>query len=166
MMDIERVVTLDDLVESVPEALIREAEQNRLASDEIIHDLHPYRTKEPQLVAKDQSKAQRIRDYMEENPEARNKDIVEALRQYKVTAADVANVKSLTKRSAGKRGAKKPVETKSSAPRDESTALVPAGAGVSLTELEAGVAFVQAVGSLTRAKHVLIILETIKDAVK
>jgi hypothetical protein len=166
MMDIERVVTLDDLVESVPEALIREAEQNRLASEENIHDSLPYRTKESHLVTKDQSKAQRIREYMEENPEARNKDIVEALRQYKVTAADVANVKSLTKRSAGKRGAKKPVEAKSTAPRSESTPLVPSGAGVSLTELEAGVAFVKSVGSLTRAKHVLIILETIKDAVK
>lgn len=166
MMDIERVVTLDDLVESVPEALIREAEQNRLASEEIIHDSLPYRAKEPHLVAKDQSKAQRIREYMEEHPEARNKDIVEALRPYKVTAADVANVKSLTKRGSGQRGAKKSVEAKSSAPRSESSPLVPSGAGVSLTELEAGVAFVKSVGSLTRAKHVLIILETIKDAVK
>lgn len=166
MTDFERVVTLDDLVESVPEALIREAEQNRLASEELIDDSRPYSPKEPQIVAKEQSKAQRIREYLENNPEVRNRDVVEALKQHKVTAADVANVKSLMKRTAIKRTAKKSVESKPATIRTESTALIAPGAGMSISELEAGVAFIRSVGSLTRAKHVLIILETIKDNVK
>ena len=33
MVDIERVVTLDDLVESVPEDLVRQAEQRKIASE-------------------------------------------------------------------------------------------------------------------------------------
>jgi hypothetical protein len=48
MLDIERVVTLDDLVDRVPEALIREAEQNRLASEELIDDSHQTPAKERQ----------------------------------------------------------------------------------------------------------------------
>lgn len=166
MLDIERVVTLDDLVDRVPEALIREAEQNRLASEELIDDSHPKHAKELQNVSKDLSKAQRIRQYLEDHPESRNRDIVEALKQYKVTAADVANVKSLMKRTGGKPSGRKGAETKSSTTRSESTALVPAGAGMSIAELEAGVEFVKTVGSVTRAKHLLIILESIKDSIK
>jgi hypothetical protein len=166
MMDFDRVVTLDDLVESVPEALVREAEQKRLASEEIIDDSHHQHAKETRTVARDQSKAQRIREYLETNPEARNKDVVEALKQFKVTAADVANVKSLTKRTAGKRTSGTVRETKRTVERSESTGLAPVGASVSLPELEAGVAFIKASGSITRAKHVLIIIEQIRDNVK
>jgi hypothetical protein len=166
MLDIERVVTLDDLVDSVPEALIREAEQNRLASEELIDDSQPKRVKEPYILSKDLSKAQRIRKYLEDNPESRNRDIVEALKQHKVTAADVANVKSLLKRTGSKQERKKTYESRPAGSRSESTALVPAGSGMSIAELEAGVAFVKAVGSVTRAKHLLIILESIKDSIK
>jgi hypothetical protein len=166
MLDNDRVVTLDDLVERVPEALLREAEQSRLAAEEILDDSYPNRAKGPYNVAKDLSKAQRIRRYLTDSPEARNRDVVEALKQFKVTAADVANVKSLMKRSDAKQHGRKTTDAKPPAPRTDSTALVPAGPGMSITELEAGVAFVKSVGSLTRAKHVLIILETIKDAVK
>lgn len=167
MIDSERIVTLDDLVDRVPEALLREAEQSRLAAEEIIDDLHPNHSKEPTNVTKDLSKAQRIRKFLSEKPEARNRDIVEALKAYKVTAADVANVKSLMKRSEGKPARRKASdEPKAPGARSESTALVPSGGGMSLAELEAGVAFVKTVGSLTRAKHLLIILETIKDSVK
>jgi hypothetical protein len=166
MIDSERVVTLDDLVERVPEALLREAEQNRLAAEEIIDDLQPNHTKGPLNVAKDLSKAQRIRKFLSEKPEARNRDIVEALKAYKVTAADVANVKSLMKRSEGKQTNRKSGEATTTSAKTDSTALVPSGGGMSLSELEAGVAFVKSVGSLTRAKHLLIILETIKDSVK
>ncbi|MFN6130313.1 MAG: hypothetical protein ACK6DC_17425 [Planctomycetota bacterium] len=166
MLDNDRVVTLDDLVERVPEALLREAEQSRLAAEEILDDSYPNRTKGPYNVGKDLSKAERIRNYLTDRPEARNRDVVEALKQYKVTAADVANVKSLMKRSQAKLQGRKTTDARTPPPRTESTALVPAGPGMSITELEAGVAFVKAVGSLTRAKHLLIILETIKDSVK
>jgi hypothetical protein len=117
-------------------------------------------------LSKDLSKAQRIRKYLEDNPESRNRDIVEALKQHKVTAADVANVKSLLKRTGSKQERKKTYESRPAGSRSESTALVPAGSGMSIAELEAGVAFVKAVGSVTRAKHLLIILESIKDSIK
>lgn len=165
MLDIERVVTLDDLVDRVPEALIRQAEQNRMASEELIDEPHPDRPQEPHILTKDLSKAQRIRKHLEEHPEARNRDVVDALKQHKVTAADVANVKSLLKRSETKQ-AKGSSATKPNTVPPESTALVPAGGGMSLAELEAGVVFVKSVGSITRAKHLLIILESIKDSIK
>lgn len=164
-MDFDRLVTLDDLVDSVPEALVREAEQKRLASEEIIHDSHQQPVKDTNTVAKDLSKAQRIRAYLEDHPEARNRDVVEALKQHKVTAADVANVKSLTKRSQGKESTSTG-EAKRPTARSESTAIAPVGASISLPELEAGLAFIKTSGSITRAKHVLIIIEQIRDNVK
>jgi len=112
-------------------------------------------------MSKELSKAQRIRAFMEANPEARNKDVVEALKQYKVTAADVANVKSISKRASGNA----PSTRESSRPRSErseSTAISSPGASITLPELEAGVAFVKAAGSIMRAKHLLIIIEQIK----
>ena len=97
MVDIERVVTLDDLVESVPEDLVRQAEQRKIASENKIVEAN-FSVKDPLNMSKDLSKAQRIRLYMENNPGSRNKDIVEALKGFSVTAADVANVKSIAKR--------------------------------------------------------------------
>jgi hypothetical protein len=163
MVDIERVVSLNELVDLVPEQLIREAEQNRLDSEEIIDEVPQHRMKDPQIVNKDLSKAQRIRSFLESNPGVRNRDVVESLRQFKVTSADVANVKSLMKKS-GRRPVAAPKDAKRPpTARSESTAIATPGASITLPELEAGVAFVKAAGSLTRAKHVLIIIEQIKD---
>lgn len=166
MADFDRVVTLDDLVESVPEELLREAEKNRIAADEIIDETYHLRTKEPQIVSRGQSKAQRIREYLEANPEARNKDVVEVLQEYKVTAADVANVKSLMKRSASKASASDRAKNPTSPVKKESTAIATVGPSITIPELEAGVNFIKSVGSVTRAKHVLIIIEQIKDNVQ
>ncbi|MBM3965246.1 MAG: hypothetical protein FJ308_09305, partial [Planctomycetes bacterium] len=156
MVDIERVITLDELVESVPENLVRQAESRKSLADESTHEAaHIAKGKN---MSKELSKAQRIRAFMESNPEARNKDIVEALKQYKVTAADVANVKSISKRASGDA----PTPRRSTRPRSErseSTAISSPGASITLPELEAGVAFVKAAGSIMRAKHLLIIIE-------
>lgn len=163
MVDLDRVVTLDELVDRVPEQLIRQAEQFRLESEEIIDEEPVHRTKESQIVNKDLSKAKRIRMYLEDHPGIRNRDVVEALGEYSVTAADVANVKSILKKSDVKRPAAKRETKRPQVARSESTALTSAGASITLPELEAGVAFVKAAGSITRAKHVLIIIEQIKD---
>jgi hypothetical protein len=163
MVDIERVVTLDDLVESVPEDLVRQAEQRKIASENKIVEAN-FSIKDPLNMSKDLSKAQRIRLYMENNPGSRNKDIVEALKGFSVTAADVANVKSIAKRQ----GTHEPRAYSSEAapvrtPRSEtSTGISSPGSSITLPELEAGVAFVKAAGSIMRAKHLLIIIEQIK----
>jgi hypothetical protein len=88
MIDTDRFVTLDDLVESVPEVLVREAEQKMSSAQSAVEEVN-YSIKDPSRMSKDLSKAQRIRRFMESNPEARNRDVVEALQQFSITAADV-----------------------------------------------------------------------------
>jgi hypothetical protein len=168
MVDIERVVTLDDLVESVPEDLVRRAElekvalKSHLAKSQI--EEVKYSVGGSDNMSKELSKAQRIRLYMENNPGVRNKEVVEALKHYSVTAADVANVKSIAKKQGGKESRSYVPEV--SAPRasraESSTGMTNPGASITLPELEAGVAFVKAAGSIMRAKHLLIIIEQIK----
>ena len=78
MIDSDRVITLDDLVESVPEVLVREAEEKMNTAQSAVEEVN-YSIKDPLSMSKELSKAQRIRLYMENNPEARNRDVVEAL---------------------------------------------------------------------------------------
>ncbi len=152
MVDIERVVTLDELMDRVPEQLVRDAESRRVEEEESFRETSENRmTKEP-------SKAKRIREYLDKHPGARNKDAVESLGQYGVTAADVANVKSHQKRT----GAVAKKSSASAKPKATSTALT-SGGPTFLTGLEAGVAFVKAAGSVQNARHLLIIIEQIKD---
>jgi hypothetical protein len=126
-----------------------------------------YSIKDPLDMSKELSKAQRIRRFMESNPEARNRDVVEALQQFSITAADVANVKSIAKRQ-GKSISESPKRSETptpSAPKKAAasgTSLTSPGSSISLPELEAGVAFVKTAGSIMRAKHLLIIIEQIK----
>jgi hypothetical protein len=169
MIDVERVVTLNELVERVPEGLIRQAELNRAQSElkpASGRSVPPPREdSESSDVNKEPSKAQRIRNYLEAHPGAKNKDVVEALAEFQVKAADVANVKSLSKRTAAKasRAARSDRRPQAAASSSSSTAMTaPHGPHISLPELEAGVAFVKAAGSITRAKHLLIIIEQIK----
>lgn len=159
MVDIERVVTLDELMDRVPEQLVRDAE-SRKAEPETSNELGD------DNMSKEPSKARRIRDYVDSHPESRNKDVVEALESYGVTAADVANVKSQQKRKESK--VKKTSTTKAKATATSSddssgtTALTNSGPTINWRELDAGVAFVKAAGSIQRAQHLLIIIEQIK----
>jgi hypothetical protein len=156
MVDMERVVTLDELMERVPEDLVRDAESRKIESSKN-HNNEENMSKEP-------SKAKRIRAYMDEYPEARNRDIVDALGTYGITAADVANVKSHIKRTEAKTSKK----TSSAKPKSEAaansatTAMTSTGPTINWRELDAGVAFVKAAGSVQRAQHLLIIIEQIK----
>jgi hypothetical protein len=161
MVDVERIVTLDELMDRVPEHLVREAESKR----ELMSQQEFPRSSESNSMSKEPSKAQRIRAYMEAHPDARNKDIVAALEKYDVKAADVANVKAHIKRVSGdttprKRG---PVPSTGSAP----AMVVSAGGSfpnVNLKHLEAAVDFVRLVGSIQDAQHLLIIVDRIKNA--
>jgi len=125
----DRVVHLDDLVNSVPEHLVKAAENKGL------------------------SKAQRVRDYLSENPSATNMDVMEALKDFKVSSADVSQVRMRIKAY---------VPVKKNRVIATSTPKTNANSNIQLTELEAGVAFVKAAGSIMRAKHLLIIIEQIK----
>lgn len=73
MIDVERVVTLDELMDRVPEHLVRDAE-----SRSEITEVKTVPSNRPDTMSKEPSKAQRIRSFLEENPEARNKDVVTA----------------------------------------------------------------------------------------
>ena len=158
MVDIERVVTLDELMERVPEELVRDAESRRLELEAKNQSSESHMSKEP-------SKAKRIREFLDNNPEARNKDVVEVLGEYGVTAADVANVKSHQKRSEGTTRKHSATASKGRAeagPSTSTTALTNSGPTINWRELDAGVAFVKAAGSIQRAQHLLIIIEQIK----
>ena len=124
----ERVVHLDDLIESIPEHLVEEAE-NRAKGIKI-------------------SKRQRIRDYLTSHPHHSNKTIIEALKGHNVTASEVSNVRKLF------RNRSISIPVKNNQPQ----------AAIGLSALEAGVAFVKASGSITNAKHLLLIIERIKTA--
>jgi len=156
MVDMERVVTLHELMDRVPEDLVRDAENRKQESKNQNNNIEGN-------MAKELSKAKRIREHMDKHPEARNKDIVEALDGFGVTAADVANVKSQIKRSEAKAVSKAPSSKSKTAPvATSSTALTSAGPTINWRELDAGVAFVKAAGSIQRAQHLLIIIEQIK----
>ncbi len=157
MVDIERVVTLDELMDRVPEQLVRDAESRRTEeeSETFSESSETSMTKEP-------SKAKRIREYLNKHPEARNKDAVEALGDFGVTAADVANVKSHQKRSEST-PRKSAASSRTKSETSSSTALTSSGPTINWNELEAGVAFVKAAGSVQRAQHLLIIIDQIKD---
>jgi len=164
MIDSDRFITLDDLVESVPEVLVREAEEKMNSAQSAAEEVN-YSIKDPFSMSKDLSKAQRIRLYMENNPEARNRDVVEALQQFSVTAADVANVKSIAKRQGGGSSSSRSEAATPAAGKkvtSAGTGMTSPGASITLPELEAGVAFVKTAGSIMRAKHLLIIIEQIK----
>jgi len=164
MIDSDRVITLDDLVESVPEVLVREAEEKLNSAQSAVEEVN-YSIKDPLSMTKELSKAQRIRLYMENNPQARNRDVVEALKHFGVSAADVANVKSIAKRqgaSAKVSRSQEPLSNAVKRPVATSTGMSSPGSSITLPELEAGVAFVKTAGSIMRAKHLLIIIEQIK----
>jgi len=157
MVDIERIVTLDELMDRVPEELVRDAESRRIEEES-----ETFRESNENNMSKEPSKAKRIREYLDKHPGARNKDAVESLGAYGVTAADVANVKSHQKRTEGsaRKGAS---STKTKSESTSSTALTSNGPTLNWKELEAGVAFVKAAGSVQRAQHLLIIIDQIKD---
>jgi len=155
MVDIERVVTLDELMDRVPEDLVRDAESRRIEEESA--------TIRESSMSKEPSKAKRIREYLDKHPGARNKDAVESLGAYGVTAADVANVKSHQKRTEGNTRSAAPTQPKVRPEVSSSTSLTSSGPTINWKELEAGVAFVKAAGSVQRAQHLLIIIDQIKD---
>ena len=153
MVDIDRVVTLDELMDRVPEHLVKDAE-SRL--DYI--ESEQYSPTDMSYDMSDLSKAQRIRNYLDSHPEVRNKDVVSALEKYGVKAADVATVKSQMKKAdTSAEPTKKASKSTASQSSDN-------GPSLNLKHLEAAVDFVALVGSVQAAQHLLIIVDRVKGA--
>ncbi len=107
------------------------------------------------------SKSARIQEFLRSNPGARNRDCVEALSEFGVTAADVSNAKAQLKRRSSRR-------------RSQAVAAVAAGiapvAGaadsshsITLAEIEHAIDYIQNVGDITRAQQLLAIVQQIRE---
>ncbi|MGN6545554.1 MAG: hypothetical protein ACTHK7_10940 [Aureliella sp.] len=161
----QRVMTLDDLLGPVPEtdasdsSTLQQANSDdfTLATSSAVSD-------------KNLSKSQRVRNFLDAHPEARNRDVVEALSEYGVTAADVSNAKAQLKRKGdapAKRGrpaasAAAPSAPASSAATSDASASA-SGGSIAMHEIDAALKFVREIGSLDRAKQLLVIIQQIQQ---
>lgn len=144
-------------------------------------------------IGEKKSKSARIREYLDANPEARNRDIATALEAFGVKAADVANVKAQLKQKAAsvgsvatlevvdgnpgkatktkKKAGRKPTKTskKAAATRDEvgTTAVAngrsAATADIGLAEVDAGISFIEQVGGVARARQIIDLVDRIRQ---
>ena len=160
MIDVERVVTLDELMDRVPEDLVRDAESRR----EQAMEKEVLEATRNNPMSKDLSKAQRIRNYLEAHPECRNKDVVVALEKYSVTAADVANVKSNMKKSEANNSVAAVRRGPAPSAPVATSEVSEGGPSLNLKHLEAAVDFIKLVGSVQAAQHLLIIVDRVKGA--
>jgi hypothetical protein len=107
------------------------------------------------------SKSKRIQEYLRSHPEARNRDVVSALLEYGVTAADVSNAKAQLKRKSIRRRSRAAVVTATTTP--DGVVVAADETKISLAEIEATIDFVQAVGGLARAQQLLAIVQQIQQ---
>lgn len=114
------------------------------------------------MSEKKRSKSQRVRDYLTENPSARNKDVVKALSQYGVTAADVSNAKAHMNRTESNRRTRQPVEESGTSDLGQ-TFFVAANGQVAYAEIQAALSYVEKIGSIDRAKQLLALIQQIRS---
>ena len=107
------------------------------------------------------SKSKRVQDYLRANPQSRNRDVVEALSDYGVTAADVSNAKAQLKKKYTRRRLRPAAVVAASVTTGEQ---VPeeSNISISIVELEATVDYVQSVGGIARAQQLLAIIQQIQ----
>ncbi len=159
--DDKRVMTLDDLLGPVPDPPENESLDSSYDMSSAVSDKSP-------------SKSQRVRSFLEEQPNARNRDVVEALSEYGVTAADVSNAKAQLKRKGdtpARRGRPPASASAASAnatpaPSKAPTAAAAAaasGGSIGMNEIDAALSFVREIGSLDRAKQLLVIIQQIQQ---
>ncbi len=117
------------------------------------------------------SKSERVRRYLIQHPESRNKDVVQALAKFGVTVADVGNAKNQLKKKASKsaQGKRTATVVKSNADK-ASTAKIPSepkpvilDASIGLDVLEAGIEFINKAGGLNEAQYALNVIRRIKS---
>ena len=118
------------------------------------------------MARKKISKSKRIQDYLGVNPEARNREVVEALSAHRVTAADVSNAKSQMKKkqltSSSTAAATSTKRKKLVGVKTVGNASDAANA-ISLDEIEASAGYIKAVGGLNRAQQLLQMMQLIQS---
>ncbi len=105
------------------------------------------------------SKSKRIQEYLQSHPGARNRDVVSALTEFGVTAADVSNAKAQLKKKTIRRRSRAVV----AATTPDGRLVPPEETRISLAEIEATIDFVQNVGGLARAQQLLSIVHQIQQ---
>jgi hypothetical protein len=111
------------------------------------------------------SKSERVRRYLRENPNKRNVEVVEALRQFGVKSADVANVKAAQRRKVAKgKGAAREAVSKDKPAKAAAPAAGPVEleAKIDVDLLELAVEFVRKAGGMNEAQHVLNLVRRIR----
>lgn len=108
------------------------------------------------------SKSKRIQEYLRANPQARNRDVVEALREFGVTAADVSNAKAQLKKKYTRRRSRAAAVVAASVTGGD-TRVEEAATSISISEIEAAIDYVQSVGGITRAQQLLAIIQQIQE---
>ena len=114
-------------------------------------------------MSRDQpSKSKRVHDYLRANPQSRNRDVVEALKEFGVTAADVSNAKAQLKKKYTRRRSRAAAVVAATvsggdAPIDE------VNTSISISEIEATIDYVQVVGGISRAQQLLAIIQQIQE---
>ena len=108
------------------------------------------------------SKSQRIQDYIRANPQERNRDVVEALKEFGVTAADVSNAKAHMKKKYTRRRSRAAVVVPPTIPGANDGESSSANS-ISISEIEATIDYVQSVGGIGRAQQLLAIIQQIRD---
>jgi hypothetical protein len=114
-------------------------------------------------VSRDQpSKSKRVQDFLRTNPQARNRDVVEALSEYGVTAADVSNAKAHLKKKYTRRRSRAAAVVAASVTGGE-IVTEEINSSISIAEIEATIDYVQVVGGIARARQLLAIIQQIQE---
>lgn len=118
---------------------------------------------EVQMDSKPISKSARVREYLDKNPQARNKEVAVALADFGVRPADVANVKAILKKKGDSNEATSPRVASTSATPSPGAASALIDASIQLDLLEAGIEFVRQAGGVNEAQHVLGVIRRIRS---
>lgn len=106
------------------------------------------------------SKSKRIQEYLAAHPQTRNRDVVETLQEYGVTAADVSNAKAQLKRKQTRRRSRAAAVVAATVSPGQPSG--EASGSISISEIDATIDYVQAVGGITRAQQLLAIVQQIQ----
>ena len=162
---IERVTDLNDLIDSVPEEIVRKIQEESAKEEQVL--AQPESSNESTSMSNDKkpNKSKLIRDHIIANPGDAPKDIVAALSQHGVTQSDVGNVRTKMKGSKPTKKAS-PKKKSASAPKASSAptpVAAPAPIGINLKALEYGTMFLKEAGSLSSARELLIVIDRIRS---
>ncbi len=108
------------------------------------------------------SKSKRVQEFLRANPQARNRDVVCALEEHGVTAADVSNAKAQLKKKYTRRRSRAAAVVAATVSTGAPVA-DDGSASISMVEIEAAIDYVQAVGGLSRARQLLAIIQQIQE---